>query len=210
MSREAYQPTAKARLACPKCGAALTAEAVLCVDCGYHLGHGKVLKTTDAREEARDQPRDPTRVWLFAAFGTAAVGAVVIGAAILVASQPPSIIGRWTGHASSEFHGLPVIGDEISLTFGSDRIVTSSDGASGRYAIKGNSIAMRLEKPGRGEGSYAFESKFKIERNWLTIENFPLSPKPMSFRREEDSTIEAPPGRFFPGPARTPAAGRGL
>ena len=36
---------AKGRHTCPKCKVRLPANAVLCVQCGYHLEKGKVLKT---------------------------------------------------------------------------------------------------------------------------------------------------------------------
>src|SRR6516165_8036734 len=126
---------ARAGRACPKCGEHLPAEAILCVSCGFHLVHGRVLKTKDQADLAREQPRDPSRIWLIAAFCAAAFGATVIGGAILFASRPESIVGKWTGHAAFEFRGLPVIGDDISLTFHENGIVTCSDGTAGPYAI---------------------------------------------------------------------------
>jgi hypothetical protein len=200
MRQEQRRPPAGKQTPCPICGSILAAEAILCVDCGYHLGHGRVLKTRDAAAEARDQPPDPTRLWLHAALGTAALGVIVVGAVIWLASRPPAIIGKWTGHAAFDFHGLPVISDDLSLTFRSNGTVLCSDGSSGPYSIKGNVIRMRLGKKDRGDIGIAFDSKFKIERNWLTIERYPLSPKPMSFRKEENATIDAPIGGFLQDP----------
>ena len=210
MGREGRSLASKAGTYCPGCGATLRSEAILCVNCGFHLVHRRVLRTRDPAADARDRPRDPTRIWLFAAFAIAAVGAVVVGGAVLFAMRPESIIGKWTGHPTSDFHGLPVIGDDISLSFGSDGVVTCSDGTSGRYAIKGDSIVIRLVKPNEDDSGIAFVSKFKIEHGWLTIDEYPLSPKPMSFRREDDSMIEAPSGRFLPSPSPTLPTGRGL
>jgi len=208
MGRDQRRTAAKAGTACPKCGSTLPAEAVLCVNCGFHRVHGRVLKTRDAALDARNQPPDPTRIWLYAAGGSAVLGAVVLGAVIWFASRPPSIIGKWTGHAAFDFHGLPVITDDISLTFRRDGTVICSDGTSGPYSIKGDVIQMSLEQHDAGDVSISFDSKFKIERNWLTIEKYPFSPRPMSFHREEDPTIEAPSARFLPGPSSTFPTGR--
>jgi hypothetical protein len=186
----------------------MPAEAILCVNCGFHLGHGRVLKTRDAALDGRNQSKDPTRIWLYAALGTLVLGALVLGAVIWIASRPPSIIGKWTGHAAFDFHGLPVITDDISLTFRKDGTVTCSDGTSGPYSIKGDVIQMTLEKNDGGTVSISFDSKFKIERNWLTIEKYPFAPRPVSFQREENPTIEAPSGSFLPGPSGAFPTGR--
>jgi len=208
MGGDQRRPATKRGAACPKCGAKLAAEAILCVNCGFHRVHGRVLKTRDAALDAHDQPPDPTRIWLFAAGVTAMIGVAVVGAVILIASRPPSILGKWTGHAASDFHGLPVIGDDISLTFRKDGTVTCSDGSSGAYVAKGDVIKMRLENHDEGDVSISFDSKFKIERNWLTIEKFPGSSRPMSFLKEENPTIEAPPGPFIPAAPGTFPTGR--
>jgi len=208
MARDHGRPAPNAGTVCPKCGSTLAAEAILCVSCGFHLGHGRVLKTRDAALDARNAPKDPTRIWLYAALGTVVLGAVVLGAVIWIASRPPSIIGKWTGHAAFDFHGLPVITDDISLTFRKDGTVACSDGTSGPYSIEGDVIQIRLEKHDGGDVSISFDSKFKIERNWLTIDEYPFSPRPMSFHREENPTIEAPSGRFFPSPTATFPTGR--
>ncbi len=172
---------------CPKCGSALAPEAVLCVSCGYHLGHGRVLKSLDAR--TREGPADPARKRL-AAGGTVALGVGLLAFVGVLAflfwlsSGPPSIIGTWTGHAVFEISGRTIKTKDISLTFNKDGTVSCSDGTAGTYSIKGDRLAIKLERHDGANVSIGFDSKFTLERNFLTIEEYPFAPKPVTFQRE--------------------------
>ena len=41
----AVPPPAAVANACPNCGKAMAADAVLCIECGFHTGMGKVIST---------------------------------------------------------------------------------------------------------------------------------------------------------------------
>jgi hypothetical protein len=156
-------------------------EAVLCVDCGYHTGHGRVVRS---HESSPAESSDPDRKWLYAAGGTAAFGVVLVGLLIWWTSGPPSIVGTWTGRAVIKVGDKVGYTDPVSLTFRKDGTVSCSDGTAGDYSIQGDTLRVRLEKHDGANVSIGFESKFSLDSHMLTIDKYPFAPDPMHFYRE--------------------------
>ena len=102
-----------------------------------------------------------------------------------------------------ELNGRTVKTKDISLTFNKDGTASCSDGTAGTYSIKGDRLEVKLERHDGANVLIGFDSKFTLERNFLTIEQYSFPPKPVTFHRSNRVRLEAftfplPSSRAFP------------